>query len=250
MAKKNARKRPPAPRMQVAPTPPPERRGRRALIVGLVSAAVVAVLVGLAALTYAVTRPNDDPGTVPQASAIDPETGAIAVGSGAREVGVYFDVLCPVCGDFEARFGGELDDLVAEGEITLNLHPIAILDARSSDDYSSRGASAVYAVAVQSPEAAMEYQQLLFAEQPEEGGEGLSDGRLVELAEQVGAPEAAADIEAGTYIDFVRYQTPRTPPQPGTNRVSTPTIALGGEIVSNADVLPLTAPQFRELVTG
>ncbi|MFT2633376.1 DsbA family protein, partial [Escherichia coli] len=43
----------------------------------------------------------------------------------------YIDFMCPICNSFEQSYGPTLQQLVDDGKITLNIHPISILDAQS-----------------------------------------------------------------------------------------------------------------------
>ncbi|HWS57121.1 MAG TPA: DsbA family protein, partial [Actinotalea sp.] len=47
-------------------------------------------------------------------------------------VSVYSDFMCPFCGLFEESNGALLEELVAAGEIVLDVHPVAILDRYSN----------------------------------------------------------------------------------------------------------------------
>ena len=106
----------------------------------------------------------------PQASNIDAETGAIAVGDGPDQLATYIDFMCPVCGQFEELYGETIEGLVDDGSITLNIHPISILDrASQGTEFSTRSANAMYCVAVADAEASLPFLQAMYANQPEEG---------------------------------------------------------------------------------
>lgn len=200
-----------------------------------ISVAAVVVIVAVGAVVVFANNAASGPGTTPQAATIDTETGAIAVGSGERTLDTYVDFMCPICGQFEAAYGPSIEGLVDDGTITLNIHPISILNRYSSGtDYSTRAASAMYAVAAAHPDLALPYLQALFENQPEENSAGLSDDELIAIAEQVGATDVADDITAGTYAQFVDNITTQTPVQPGQSGIATPTIAIDGEVISNS----------------
>ena len=60
----------------------------------------------------------------------------------------YVDFMCPVCNQFEQAYGEAIQGLVDDGTITLNIHPISILDrASQGTEYSTRAANAMYCVA-------------------------------------------------------------------------------------------------------
>ncbi|HEX2074874.1 MAG TPA: thioredoxin domain-containing protein [Geodermatophilus sp.] len=148
----------------------------------LVLAVVVAILVQSARTSSdsAVPR-NPAPGTGDAAFAIGPADAPVTVD-------VYEDFLCPVCRRFEEQAGGNLDQLVREGTVQVRYRPIAILDRFSTDDYSTRALNAAAVVAdAAGVEAFLAFHDELFAAQPPEGGPGLSDEELIDLAARAGA---------------------------------------------------------------
>jgi protein-disulfide isomerase len=125
---------------------------------------------------------------------------AIPVGSGPVKVDLYVDFMCPHCKEFEEQSGSTLDQLVADGKITINYHPIAILDRASSTNYSTR-ASAASGCAADGGKF-KEYAAALFAQQPPEGGEGLSDDKLISIGGSAGLSDSF-----GTCVRDGRYKT-------------------------------------------
>ena len=113
------------------------------------------------------------PGESPEASNIDTETGAIIVGDGPDVLDTYIDFMCPICNTFEQSYGPTIEGLVDDGSITLNIHPISILDrASQGTEFSTRAASAMYCVAVADAEASVPFMQAMYANQPAEGSTG------------------------------------------------------------------------------
>jgi protein-disulfide isomerase len=189
-----------------------------------ISIAVVVVLAALGALVVFLNNQASAPGVAPQSAIINEETGAVSFGTGEDEVDTFVDFLCPACNAFEQQYGEKLQNAAANNEITLNVHPISILDRLSQNTkYSTRAASASYCVAAEAPDAYLDFFNLLFANQPAENSTGLSDDELTALAEQVGAGAAAGCIADGTYMDFVGDQTNAHEIQ------GTPTIEINGE---------------------
>jgi len=161
-------------------------------------------------------------------------------GADAVEVGVYLDYMCPICGQFEDINGESLDALREAGDVTVVLHPVSILDrASQGTQYSTRSASAVAYVADQAPEALNEFNALLFANQPAENTEGLTDQQLADFAEQAGASsEVAAAIADGTatetFADWAATATnlvtqDESLANPQSGGFGTPTITIDGE---------------------
>lgn len=168
-----------------------------------ISIAVVVVLVALGGLVVWMNSQATAPGATPKSDIVNTETGAITFGEGEDVVDTYVDFLCPACNQFEQAYGEQLQTAAEEDRITLAIHPIAILDHLSQGtDYSSRAAGAMYCVAETAPDKALDYFNLLFANQPQENSTGLTDDQLSELASQVGAEDAASCIADGTYKKF------------------------------------------------
>ncbi len=120
-------------------------------------------------------------GGAPIPTAQDPAT---------TDITVYADYLCPYCNQFEADQMPQIRQWVRDGTATLELHPIALLDRMSrGSDYSTRSAAAAACVADHDPDAFLAFDTSLRAHQPSEGTRGLTDDRLVALAEQAGATD-------------------------------------------------------------
>ena len=189
-----------------------------------VSTAVVVVLVAIGAAAWWANSLATGPGTAPQSAIVNQDTGAITFGTGDDEVDTYVDFMCPICGDFETQYGEQLQTAAASDAITLNIHPVSILDRYSQNTkYSTRAASAMYCVAAEAPDAALTFFNSLFTNQPEENSVGLGDDELASLAEQAGAGAAADCIADGTYKTFVAAQTTKHEIK------GTPTVEVNGE---------------------
>jgi len=210
------------------------QKSRDWFVIGVTAAAVVVVLI-IGGVVWFANSQATSPGTLPESSGVNTETGAIAIGSGEKTVDTYVDFMCPICNTFEQTYGPTLEQLVDEGTITLNVHPIAILDSQSQGTrFSTRAANAAYCVAVDDPENALPFVQAMYAQQPAEQTAGLDDTTLTQIAETAGASDAVAScIQDGTYERFVAAMTQKTPLQPGQSRAATPTIAVNGTVLQN-----------------
>lgn len=203
-----------------------ERRRRRTLWTSVTAAAVL-VIAGLIGWgVWASQRPSgatSPPGTVADGT-------AFAFGSGPVTVDIYEDFQCPVCQRFEEQSGATVDQLLSQNKIKVVYHPIAILDRYSSTRYSTRSAAASGCAAQFGNYR--EYAKELFAQQPPEGGAGLTNERLVEIARQVG-------INDGGFSPCVQDQTYRGWTQRATEKASeagingTPTVLVNGTPVTN-----------------
>lgn len=210
------------------------RKATNWFAIGVTAAAVVIVLIVGGVVWFANSQATS-PGTLPQSSAINTETGAISVGSGPKTVDTYVDFMCPVCNSFEQSYGPTLQQLVDAGTITLNIHPISILDRLSQGTrYSTRAANAAYCVAVDDPAAVPAFVKALYAQQPKENTAGVDDATLASIATSAGASDAVSScISGGTYTKFVTAMTEKTPLQSGATSVQTPTIAVDGTVLTN-----------------
>lgn len=196
-----------------------------------ISAAVVVAIAVIAVLVVQMNRQAVSLAESPASAVVDEETGAITFGDGANVLEEYMDFMCPHCGEYQEVYGETVAELVADGDVTLRLHPISILDRQSTNEYSTRSASAAYCVAEANPDAVYPFFDELLRDQPTTA-DGLSDDELADVADQAGAPEAADCIAAGEYMDFVTKMTPETPVAPGAQGIGTPTVLLNGEFVT------------------
>jgi len=212
-----------------------------------VSVAVVVVLVAVGALVVWMNNAavSPDPVVTPDAAVINAETGAIAVGDGDQSMDTYIDFMCPVCNQFEQAYGAAIQGLVDDGTITLNIHPISILDRQSQGtEYSTRAANAMYCVAAADGTAAVPFMQAMFQNQPEEGSTGLTNDQIIAIAAASGVTGIDACVNDGEYAGYVTAMTDKTPIAPGASGIGTPTIAINGETIANS-----TLPAPAELGT-
>ncbi|MFN8087137.1 MAG: thioredoxin domain-containing protein [Microbacterium sp.] len=180
---------------------------------------------------------RDRPGHAPSGSGVNQETGAVVVGSGEQTLDTYIDFMCPICNQFEQTYGDEILDLVNNGTITLNIHPIAILDRYSQGTaFSTRAANAMYCVAEADPDAAVPFMQAMFKNQPAENSTGLTDDQILEIAKSVGVEGIDSCVTDGTYQKFVTSMTEKTPIAPGSSGIGTPTVAVNGETIANSTI--------------
>ncbi|NYE21311.1 DsbA family protein [Microbacterium immunditiarum] len=211
-----------------------------------VSVAVVVALVAVAVLVVWLNNPSTDAGEAPDAPNISAETGAIAVGDGGDSLDTYIDFMCPICNQFEQAYGPSIQELVDDGTITLNIHPISILDRYSQGtEFSTRAANAMYCVAEADADASVPFMQAMFENQPAEGTSGLTDQALLDIASGVGVSGIDSCVNDGRYSGFVAAMTEQTPVQPGAAGIATPTIAVNGEVIANSE-LPAPA-ELRSL---
>jgi len=230
-----------------------ERRNRVLLFSGI-GVAVIAIVAVVAFIIFTSIRPAG-PGPANMASdgiKIGQElkavpTAALPAGadpvpseanpSNVVDIQVYVDYLCPYCGQFEATNSEQIENYVTDGSATVEIHPIAILNAQSQGTkYSTRAANAAACVANSSPDNFYDFSALLFQNQPEENTAGLGDDEIIDLLGQAGVSNQS-DIEKcindGTFDNWVGDATNRalTGPLPNTEvpkLTGTPLVLVNG----------------------
>jgi protein-disulfide isomerase len=194
-----------------------------------VSVAAVVVLIAVTGVVIAINNAASGPGAEPKGDIINTETGAVSFGKGENTIDTYIDFLCPFCHQFEQAEGAQIKELVDAGTATLNVHPVSILDNNSSPaGYSSRAASAFFAVAAADPDNAYAFMQALYSNQPEEGSAGLTDEQIVQVAKDAGV-KMTSDLEKA--ITSNRYQKFALSRQLPSGATGTPTLVVNGETV-------------------
>lgn len=169
----------------------------------------------------------------------------VAVGSPEHVIDVYEDSLCPVCGRFEARFGGDVAQAVNAGTLAVRYRLMNFLNPYSaSGDYSTRAFGAMLVLARESgdvPGLFEAYHATLFdgTIQPEEkAATDLSDADLADLARQLGAPDSTvAQIAAGAGSTDASAAAALnlTALQQVSERPGTPTVVQDGAVVPLQD---------------
>lgn len=194
------------------------------VVLGLVVAIVLAVVNA--------TKGDDSPTASGDATAPANVTadGSVPVGQtdAPVTVAIYFDYMCPACGAFEKANGDELDRLVEEGTAELELRPISFLDQTSrGTKYSTRAANAFATVADAAPEDAWEFHRALYASQPLEGTEGLTDDQIADIALEAGVPQAVVDRFGD--LEFEDWVAQVTQEAFDSGVEGTPTVLIDGE---------------------
>lgn len=130
---------------------------------------------------------------------------------------IYADTICPYCKDFEDHYGDQIDSWLKNGDAEVEYRMLGFLDGQSSTNYSSRGANALACVADQAPESYLPYLRNLFnAQNPkdqggegvQEGGAGLPNKKLADMAVRAGAPSSVKScITGGDFRPWVQHGT-------------------------------------------
>jgi protein-disulfide isomerase len=167
-----------------------------------VIAAVVLVLVAVVVIGGVIyqssrSKPRNEGYGSAQNSTVQVADRIVRVGAANAPVtvDVYEDFLCPICSEFEKRYGQELAQSLDQGKVAVRYHMLNFLNARSaSKDYSTRAAAAALCVASDGNGAAFpKFHATLFTTgtQPTESSStDLSDAQLADLAKTAGASSA------------------------------------------------------------
>lgn len=156
----------------------------------LIYVAVVAVVLAIiGGAFFAIRAANDTSATeAPPAGASNDYGMVIGEADAEHEVVIYEDFLCPACQSLESQVNDRLETGVDDGKVRVEYRAIDFLSRFG--DYSKRAANAFAAVLdVAGPEAAKEFHDSLYAEQPPESGPFPDDDWLVEKAVAAGADE-------------------------------------------------------------
>ena len=235
-------------------------RRRRLFLQGSLALFVIVIVAGIALVVSNGIRP-------PSPGPLNMESDGIKIGSGFKALStpalkpgehpvpsktnakdviaiqIYLDYQCPICGAFEKTNSAQISTWVKTGAATLEIHPISILDRVSlGTKYSTRSANAAACIANFSPNNYFDFSSLLFAHQPAENTNGLSDAQIISLVKKVN-PSKLGSIETcianQTFKSWVNAATTRatTGPITGTNvdKVSgTPTVIINGQQYTGA----------------
>ena len=170
----------------------------------------------------------------------------------------YIDFGCPFCNLFETTNSDQIEELVASGAATLEVHPIEILDGQFlSSRYPSRAANAAACVAAFEPSSFLDVSDALFANQPDEGTAGLTNGEIIDVVKGAGVESGDVDscINNESYKAWVQLASERatTGPLPNTDVeevTGTPTILVNGVKYGGALDDPSAFQAFLASVIG
>ncbi|MCC3327264.1 DsbA family protein [Nocardia abscessus] len=223
-----------------------ERADRnRKILIQVAVAAVLVALIAAIGIGIAVKKARkDDPGAAPSiAATTNPgavpasitDSGAVRIGKPDAKVSVRVvaDLQCPACKAFEAANGQVLEEAVNNGTAVVEYNVIAFLDKASTTRYSSRAGSASYCVAEADPSKYQDWLNTMFAQQPPEGGAGLSDDQLIQIAKSAGYTDDAV-AQCITDHKYDKYIQARTKEVLDSGIQSTPSVFVDGKKVESS----------------
>ncbi|SDS53601.1 DsbA family protein [Actinoplanes derwentensis] len=208
--------------------------GRTGALNPVMIGGLVVIVALVAAIGFMVVRAGGGSGSVSSGPLVVPKGatagGALAVGRPEAPVKleIYLDYMCPYCGKFERANTAEIDELIADGTARVELYPLNFLDRFSSGTrYSTRASNAVATVADRAPDKVMALSRALFENQPAEGGAGLTDARIAELATAAGVPQDVVGVLADGL--FSTWVTRSNDAAFEAGITGTPTIKINGQ---------------------
>jgi protein-disulfide isomerase len=225
-------------------------RERRRAVALWTTAGVVLALIAAGIIGYGImaSQQKTAAGKLTTPSVAVDDGTAFAVGTGPVTIDLYEDFMCPVCHEFENADAATLSQLVAQKKVTIRYHPVAILnDSSNGTEYSSRAAGAAAAAAQAGKFLA--YHNVLYANQPGEGTDGLSNAQLVDLGKSVGltGSDFADAVNHGTYKTWADKVT-ETFTQRGYT--GTPTVVIAGKQYQSAQRAYPTPAELTSLVAA
>ncbi|NKZ07494.1 thioredoxin domain-containing protein [Actinomadura latina] len=215
-------------------------RGRRQRALLVVLGAVALAGVAVAAIVVLVSRDGGDKPVIGDykgalAPATRQQDGSVAMakpGVSTPVLDVWEDFQCPACKAMEARLGGAMKQLAAEGSLKVVYRPFQLFQQEPLMSNSRRAANAAACLPA---DHWVKYHDRLYAEQPEEGKKGFLPQDLISWAADVGVtdPSFAACVNGEQKMKAVD-QASALAGKSGVD--ATPYLALNGKKVAD-DVL-------------
>jgi protein-disulfide isomerase len=205
-----------------------DRRRRRTSNIVIV---VVVLLVAGLIIGYAWWASNDEgPTDAALPTLVEEPGGGVVFGDGAVDVALWEDFQCPGCKAFEDTNGALLKQRVADGDITMTVHPLSFLDQNLGNSSSVAAANAFGCAADAGEQEALDFHLTVYANQPAEnaGQEAWNTEDLIGWGNDAGidGDEWETCVTDQTYAGWVE-QVARSQGSEGIT--STPTVFVDGE---------------------
>jgi protein-disulfide isomerase len=149
---------------------------------------------------------------------------------GVAHIVTYIDYQCPYCLQFETTNEDQIATMVKSGEATLEIHPISILDSSSlGNKYSTRAANAAACVANYDPNDFYAVNTALYANQPAEDSNGMSDKQLLSILKGAGASSSdiTSCVTSQKFAGWVKSATTRVSNGTFKGIAATPAVFAG-----------------------
>ncbi len=195
-----------------------------------IAIALVVALVAVAIIGYAWWASNDSGPTDASLPALvqDPG-GGVVTGDGPVDLTLWEDFQCPGCKLFEEANSDLVKQRVADGDVTVTIHPLSFLDSNLSNTSSVAAANAFGCAADAGGQEALDFHQTLYANQPAEsaGQEAWTTADLIGWGNDVGieGTEWESCVTDQAYAGWVE-QVAKS--QAAAGVTATPTIFIDG----------------------
>ncbi len=212
-----------------------KRDKRRTMLVQIGVVVVVALVLigGTIAVLSAMDDENSGTSTTPANVTDD---GSVVVGNPDAPVTLQIveDFQCPACQSFEAAAADLLSSYAEGDDVKVEFRGISFLDQASTNRYSSRALNASACVVDEDPDNWKAFHDAMFANQPAEGGAGLTDDEILALVEDAGVERSAVEdcVTDEAFADWVESTTEASNEDGVTG---TPTLFLNGELLESTD---------------
>jgi protein-disulfide isomerase len=222
------------------PQPPANRRYLVVVPIVVVLAVVIAGMAGLLARKAFAHEVAGNAVAVPEASSVAHvlADGAVRIGDPHAKVTVrvVMDLQCPICKMFEASNGSVLESAVRDHTAAVEYSVISFLDESSTTQYSSRAGNASFCVANSGLEHYQSWLAAMFAQQPEEGSDGLTDNDLIRIAKAAGYTDNAV-AQCITNRSYDAYLRAKTNAVLAGGVEGTPTVTVDGKQITSSTAL-------------
>ncbi len=146
----------------------------------------------------AVGAPADDTAASASPSVVAPGNSTefgLPAGTGPVSIALWTDLACPHCQTLEEAMGADLQQWVADGDVTLTIHPLNFVSAKRGDatGWSTRAANALAAVADAGEADRLPAFYALLQEHQVTGDGALSDDEIIALAAEAGVEADISD---------------------------------------------------------
>jgi protein-disulfide isomerase len=151
---------------------------------------------------------------------------------GLLNIVTYVDFTCPICKQFEDAYSASIQQLVADGGATLEVHPIAILDHQfTGREVSTRANNVGACVANYAPDSFLDVMSAMYANQVQEGTAGMNNSALVDVVKGAGLDDTDVNacITGESFTPWVGASTSRS----GVR--GTPTVVINGTTWDSAN---------------
>ena len=214
-----------------------ERRRKRTFWTSIAAAVVLLIAVAIGVGVWS-SQKDDTVGDFTAPQGANAAGTGIVTGSGPVKVDVYEDFMCPACARFETAGAQTLKQLAADGKAEVTYHPVAYLNRYSDTEYSTRSAAASGCAANEGKY--VEFAGALFAQQPAEGGAGLSNDQMIDIGAGVGLDRERFGrcVREGTYRPWTAHVTDDAS-RAGINSI--PTVVVDGTELNDISPAAITA---------